>query len=456
VEGLLIGAIVGSTDAAAVFALLHARGLALKQRTSATLEIESGANDPMAIFITVALVELLASGATGIEASVLVSLVQQLGIGAFAGLGGGWLLAALINRLRLAASLYPLLALSGALLVFALAQALGGSGFLAIYLVGILLGNRPLQASQNILRFQDGIAWLSQIGMFLILGLLVTPSALLPILPAALGVAFTLMLFARTLAVLIALAPFRFPWRDQIFIGWVGLRGAVPIILALFPLLAGLPNSGLYFNIAFVVVLTSLLVQGWTLAPVARRLGLQVPGEEARLRRVELDLPGELDYELVSYALDAVSHARGLRGAELHLPKGVAMAGVLRAGALLTEPESVELDAGDSVLLLARPGDLETLDRLFGPDAQSERLREAEFFGEFALDAEARVDDLAAAYGFAIPEGAGRASLGALLAQAFARRPVIGDRIDLGQVQLVVREMVGERITKVGLKLAGK
>ena len=342
-EALLVGAIVGSTDAAAVFALLHAQGLELKQRISATLEIESGANDPMAIFLTLALVQLLAAGATGLGPGVLVAFVQQMGLGLLAGWAGGRALLWLINHLPLPPSLYPLLSLAGALLLFAVTNTAGGSGFLAIYLAGIVLGNHRLQGSQNIRRFHDGIAWLSQIGMFLMLGLLVTPSELLPIAPAALVVALGLILLARPLAVAVSLAPFRFPWREQGFIGWVGLRGAVPIILALFPLLADLPRAGLFFNVAFFVVLVSLIVQGWTLAPAARLLGLEIPSQPGRVRRLELDLPGQLDYELVAYALVKDSPALGEAVGSLTLPPGVGVAGLLRRGEALPQCEGAVL-----------------------------------------------------------------------------------------------------------------
>src|SRR5690242_13448147 len=276
-QGLLLGAIVGSTDAAAVFSVLSARGLAIKRRVSATLEIESGCNDPMAVFLTIVLVQAIAAGKTGLDWSIAGRLVAEFSIGGAAGLAGGYLMVSLINRLDLAQALYPLLASSLALLVFAFTAAIGGSGFLAIYVAGLVMGNRQVHSAQDILRVHDGLAWLAQIGMFLVLGLLAAPKTLLSVAHTSLLVAIVLILIARPVAVVLCLSPFRFPWREQTFIAWMGLRGAVPIILGIFPLVAGLDNAWLYFNIAFFVVLVSLLVQGWSVAPAARMLQLEVP-----------------------------------------------------------------------------------------------------------------------------------------------------------------------------------
>ncbi|MBD3618616.1 MAG: potassium/proton antiporter [Chromatiales bacterium] len=452
-QGLLVGAIVGSTDAAAVFGLLHAQGLRLKERVSATLEIESGANDPMAIFLTVALVELLAAGATGLDAGVLVMLVQQMGLGLVFGYGGGRLLVYVINRLPLATSLYPLLALAGALVIFSFTLNLGGSGFLAVYVAGLVLGNRPLQANLGIQRFHDGIAWLVQIAMFLMLGLLVTPSALLSVALPALAVALALIFIARPLAVFISLAPFGFPLKEQLFVGWVGLRGAVPIILALFPLLADLPNAQRYFDVAFFVVLVSLVLQGWTLAPVARWLGLEVPATPGWHRRLELDLPGQIDYEMVVYMLTEDSPALGETPAGLSLPPGTSVAGLIRGDRVVSGCEAERLAVGDQLLLLARGDDVEALDRLLATAKVPEHLRESRFFGEFVLDAGATLGDVAAVYGVDVADGARATTLADYLAQAFKRRPVVGDRVPLGNLELVVREMEGEVITRVGLKL---
>jgi cell volume regulation protein A len=452
--GLLIGAIVGSTDAAAVFSLLHSRGLELKQRVGATLEIESGSNDPMAIFLTIGLVELLAAGKSELDGSLLKSLVLQFGLGGIMGVAGGFALRWLLNSLRLEAGLYPLLALSGALAIFGVTASLHGSGFLAVYLAGLIMGNRPLQAARNIRRFHDGMAWLSQISMFLVLGLLVTPSNLMPIAPQALALASVLIFIARPAAVALSLLPFRFPWREQLFVAWVGLRGAVPIVLALFPLLAGLEHAEAIFNITFFVVLISLVVQGWTVAPAARWLRLELPPRSAMSQRVELDIPGEFEYELVGYRIEADSPATGRPVSSLPLPPETRMVAVIRNERLLgPEAPEVPLSKDDHIYLLAAEQETTALDRLFVALHAPERLEPRRVFGEFVLNADARFADLVGVYGFSAPEEAKSATVGDYLRHRFHDRPVVGDRVQLGKVDFVVREIDGDTITRVGLRL---
>ena len=452
-EGLLIGAIVGSTDAAAVFSLLHSRGLELKQRVGATLEIESGSNDPMAVFLTIMLVEALLAGQNRLGWDVVWIFVVQMGLGAAFGLAGGWALGQVINRMQLSPGLYPLVALSGGVTIFAAASVLGGSGFLAAYLAGMVVANRPLQAGQNILRFHDGMAWLAQITMFLVLGLFAHPTALLDIALPALLVAAVLMLVARPLAVWLSLLPFRFPRQEQLFISWVGLRGAVPIVLALFPLMAGLENAWVFFNVAFFVVLVSLVFQGWTVTPAARWLKLEVPTGSGVIQRVELDVPGEFDRELVGYRLDDDSPA--VKTARLPLlPDGVQFAAVLRAHQPLDIRILASLEPGDYVYLLAKHGDLPALDGLFSAAPDTERDAATAFFGEFVINGDARLDDLAQVYGFTLPEEARGHTVEELFTKRFGRRQVVGDRIVLEQVELVVRETEGPRVIRAGLKLS--
>ncbi|CRI66401.1 Cell volume regulation protein A homolog [Thiocapsa sp. KS1] len=453
-EGLLLGAIVGSTDAAAVFSLLRSQGLELKQRVGATLEIESGSNDPMAIFLTIVLMELIISGSNDVGLVLLLEFVRQMGLGALFGILGGLGLVRLINRLEMSPGLYPLAVMAGGLCIFGITSVLQGSGFLAIYLAGLVVGNRPLQSSQYIKRFHDGIARLSQIGMFLMLGLLVTPSELLPVALNALIFAAVLTLIARPIAVWLCLLPFRFPWREQVFVGWVGLRGAVPIILALFPLLAGMDQASMYFNIVFFVVLVSLLIQGWTVAYSARRLGLEVPPTSHQVQRVELDIPGQRELELVGYRLAKDTPVVVERRDMFRLPRSARVVAVLRGKHLVDTLDLADLKPDDYLYLIADPADLAELDRLFVASAAPERLSDQVFFGEFVLNGEARVGDLAAAYALDLP-----ASDHPLTLDAFIRlhlhtaHPVVGDRLQLKTVDLVVRKIEGDRILKVGLKL---
>lgn len=450
-QGLLVGAIVGSTDAAAVFSLLRNQGIGLKQRVAAVLEIESGSNDPMAIFLTVALVALLASGEAP-SWQLALFFLQQMGLGLVAGYAGGRLLASGINRIRLAEGLYPLLALAGGLFVFAATAYAGGSGFLAIYVAGIVLGNRPVHAAQDILSVHDGLAWLAQIAMFLVLGLLATPSELIAVAPAALLVAAGMILVARPVAVWLSLLFYRAPAAEKLFISWVGLRGAVPIVLALFPLMAGLEKAHLYFDVAFFVVLISLVCQGWTITPLARRLKLELPPVFEARQRVALDIGGGKGFELAGYVVPPASPAEGLAPDALPLQSGERVVAAFRAD-VLQDPAALRIAAGDVLYLLVREESVARISALFAARPLPEPLAQRRFFGDFALDPAAPLAEVCAVYGVRPP-----AELAGLsLAEVFARRiqgvPVVGDRITVGEIELVVRETEGKAISKVGLVL---
>jgi cell volume regulation protein A len=348
--GMLVGAVVGSTDAAAVFALLHAKGLTLNQRVSATLEIESGSNDPMAVFLTTALLELLLAGAGMPGGETLTLFGMQMGLGLIAGLLGGHLLVWLTNHLPLERGMYPMLVLAGGLGLYAFTTVSGGSGFLAIYLAGVVFGNHATRESRNILQVHNGLAWLAQIGMFLMLGLLATPSHLLEHAPAALAIALALMFIARPLAVLLCLFPFRFPWREQVFIAWVGLRGAVPIILALFPLLAGVSEAILVLDVAFFVVLISLTLQGWSIPFLARRLRLEVPAPPAPDERLDIAARTRSGHVILGYRLGPEGPAVGRPTSDLPLPEGARVVAVIRQGTPLGPEAAGPLAAGDWII----------------------------------------------------------------------------------------------------------
>ena len=290
-QGMLLGAIVGSTDAAAVFALLGRSGVKLNERVGATLEIESGMNDPMAVYLTLAFIGLTLAPAPAGKAwlEMLSSFTAQFGWGGAVGLASGFAMAAFARRLPEDGGTSGIVALllgAAGLGVFSLTGLLGGSGVLAVYLFGLLVAYRAKDKLSSSLAAMDGYAWLAQASMFLLLGLLVTPSDMVKTALPAIGVAAVLMFVARPLSVWLCLAPFRFPAREVWFISWVGLRGAVPIVLAVFPLLAGVPNAMLLFNVAFAVVLASLLLQGTTIGKMAHALGVTLPdrSDERRLR----------------------------------------------------------------------------------------------------------------------------------------------------------------------------
>jgi cell volume regulation protein A len=452
-QGLLLGSIVGSTDAAAVFGSLRTAGAELKQRVSATLEIESASNDPMAIFLTIALVGVLAAGGTSLTSGVLVELVRQFGIGAAVGWFGGRWLGALINRLSLVTGLYPLLAAAGGVFIFGAAAVMNGSGFLAIYIAGIVLGNMPLQASQNILRVHDGLSWLSQITMFLMLGLLVTPRELIEYSYGGAIIAAALIFVARPIAVLLSLLPFGFPWREHVFISWVGLRGAVPMLLAIFPLAAGIPDGALYFNVAFFVILASLVIQGWTLAPAARLLSQEIPPTTEPVQRFNLDIPGHFDREIACYRVLPGSVVANRPVGELSISRDSHITTVVRDDAVMNVNEGLKLLPDDLVYIFTDPAHVPELNRLFDPHQAPARLEEHRFYGDFLLDGSANAGDLADAYGLPIEETRRNETLDGYLRTAFRGRPVVGDRVRLGRTELVVRQMDGGRITRVGLKL---
>ncbi|WP_203299087.1 potassium/proton antiporter [Marinobacter sediminum] len=452
---LLIGAIISSTDAAAVFSLLQGRGLHLNERVSATLEIESGSNDPMAIFLTLMLVTLIGNSGDSPTWSALIMLIKQFGIGSVAGILGGYLVVELANRIRLTPSLYPLLVAAGGIAVFSATNALGGSGFLAIYLTGVIIGNRHVRMMPMILQVHDGLAWLAQLCLFLMLGLLVTPSDLLPLLGGGLILALALIFVIRPLTVLLTLWPFAFNRRELGFISWVGLRGAVPIVLALFPIIADLPEAQLVFHAAFFIVLVSLVVQGTTMAPLARKLRLEVPSGEDPYRRLPLDAPGAGDHELMLFPLRGEPWATPRPLSQLRFPENTTVAGVFRNRVCLQPNGDLQVSSGDIVAMFATPEVLPELSKALSGRQAPRYLAERAFFGDFVLNGDALLGDVEQVYGIEFDDLPPELSLAECFAKRTKGHPVVGDTVTLGPVVLVARATDADQVTKVGLKMEG-
>ncbi|MET0969642.1 MAG: potassium/proton antiporter, partial [Tardiphaga sp.] len=446
-EGLLVGAVVASTDAAAVFLLVHAQGLRLRPRVGATLEVESGTNDPFAVFLTLTLVKILSIGDATV-AHVIMEFLQEAVLGTLVGVAGGWLVVMALNRVALPQGLHAPFVCTAALVIFGLAQIMHASGFLAVYLAGIMIGNRPTRAHNSVVTFLDAATWLAQIVMFVMLGLLVSPQRLLSSILPAVAVAVVLMLVARPVAVFLGLAPFRFNWREKAFVSWVGLRGAVAIFLASIPMLVGLPKAYLYFDVAFVVVIISLLFQGWTLGYAARKLHVALPRTDRGPRRIELDLPGQLEQQLVGYSV----RPKSLYLKRSLIPSWSKPTLVIRDQRILTPEEAAPVAAGDYIYLLAPPEKAEALDRFF-VDMPPVAAPDPHLLGEFVVSGETTLGDLAAIYGIAVDPEQTALTLADYFDIHLDHAPTVGAALPLDAIDLVARSLGGGRVNVVGLRL---
>lgn len=446
VQGLLIGAIVASTDAAVVFFLLRTGGLQLRRRVGATLEVESSTNDPVAVLLTLILVEIALGFPAGDWFHIVVAIVRAVAVGVAVGLTGGFALVAVLNRLTLPTGLHPAFVVTAAVLMFALAQSFDGSGFLAAYVAGLVLGNRPIRAYGSIITFHDTATWLCQIILFTLLGLLVTPSRLVPLLAPAIAIAVFLIVIGRPLAVFACLAPFRFNRREMTFVSWVGLRGGVSIFLATIPTLAGLPNAEIFFNVAFVVVVVSLVVQGWTIGFAARRNGVALRDPAPEVRRIDIDLPGQLDAELVGYPLIDPSPATRHRA----LPRWVKPVLVVRNESILEPTEAGALKAGDYGYFIAPTQRLGRLDRFFAVDGT---LPAPDAVPEFPFDANLSAGAVADLYGLEIDEQEREMSIADLFADRLDGAPQENDRLDFGDAILIAHDVTDDRVRLAGLLL---
>jgi cell volume regulation protein A len=363
--GLLVGSIVSSTDAAAVFSILRSGNVSLKGKLKPLLELESGSNDPMAVFLTIGTIELLLSPEKTVF-NLLLIFVFQIGLGVVFGLAGGKLLIFLLNRLRFFyEGIYPVFALALAFLVYSCAAVTGGSGFLAIYIAGIVLGNSSFVHKKALVRFFDSLAVLSQITMFLTMGLLLFPSQLCYVAAEGLLLSFILIFIARPLGIFLTLIPFRFSFKEKFFTSWVGLRGAVPIILATFPLLSGIVNSHLIFNLVFFIVLTSALLQGWSINWVARLLKLSEPMQVKKSVPIEFSPDENDNTELMEFVIPFNSAMAGEQIVNLNFPDDSRIILIVRNEKNIIPSGGTILEHGDVLSVLVNKNNAEALKKVF-------------------------------------------------------------------------------------------
>ena len=456
VQGLLLGSIVGSTDAAAVFSVLRTGGVRIRRGLSDTLEVESGSNDPMAIFLTVGLIQVIA-GESSWGWGLVGLFLNQMIVGILVGWAMGRVGVSVINAIRLdSAGLYPLLATGFALLSFGVAAELGGSGFLAVYLTGIVIGNRRTVFHRGSLLFHDAAAWLSQILMFTVLGLLSFPSRLFDVAVPGLLIAAALVLVARPLAVWLSLLPFGFPAREQVFLGWGGLKGAVPITLATFPFLSGLTFAPLMFDVVFFVVLVSALVQGWTLPWAARRLGLELPRRSESPVTLELSSLRHVEGDIVDYYVDRDCKASERLVRDLALPEEVVVALIVRDRQIVVPRGLTRVQPGDHAIVVLRPAVRPLVDRIFAPRETSEPRLPQDL--EFPLRGDTTAGDLETYYGIRIgsdPAATLDQILRSRLRDAQPRpggSPRPGDFVRFPRIELRVRQLAADgTIETVGM-----
>lgn len=454
VSGLLIGAIISSTDAAAVFFILRKQGIRLKGRLAATLEVESGSNDPMAVLLTIVVAQY-ASGEASSALEMLTFFVGQMGIGAAAGVAGGALGGRLINRVKLdSPGLYPVLVGAVGAMVFGATALLGGSGFLAVYIAGIFIGNQPVVFREGILHFHDGAAWVAQILMFTLLGLLSTPSSLMQVAIPGLSIAFVLVFISRPLTVLLTMIPFGYSRNELLLISWVGLKGAVPIILAIYPLTRDIPDAQLIFDVVFFVVIVSALVQGWSLPGVARRLDLQMPPEVEPPVLLELTALRHIDAEILGFHITSSSRGAGHRLVDLPLPEGAVVAVISHDQDVIPPTGIYRLKAGDYVYIVCRRDLRRAVELLFRPLSDDPPDDPLPLFYEIALRGQVSLDRLHHFFGIDL-NGDANATLAEVLQSSLSEAPTVADFVERDGALLVVRGVEGGRVSWVGVRRTG-
>ena len=352
-ESLLLGSIVSSTDAAAVFSILRSKSLALKTNLRPTLELESGSNDPMAYVLTIAFLSLVINQDQSFI-SIIPLFLQQMILGGVAGFAFGLVSKFIINKIKLDfEGLYPVLVIALMFITFSATNFVGGNGFLAIYICAVYLGNQDLIHKKTILKMFDGLAWLMQIVLFLTLGLLVFPSEIIPYIGIGLLISLFLIIIARPIGVFISLLFFKMKLRRRFYISWVGLRGAVPIVFATYPLLAGVDKANMIFNIVFFISVTSILIQGTTLSIVAKWLHVALPEKAKKLTTADLLMAENPKAEMKEMLITADCFAVNKKIVELGFPKNAIIAMIKRNDSYITPNGSTKIEAQDKLIVLA-------------------------------------------------------------------------------------------------------
>ena len=444
-QAMLLAAIISSTDSASVFFLLRMGGVSVRDKIKSTLEIESGSNDPMAIFLTFSFITLIQAHADGFSWRLFTNFIEQMGIGAIAGLCIAYVVKKIINKVELDTALYPILLIAMVIAGFAITNVLGGSGFLALYIAGIFLGNSKLHGHHQILRVQTTLTWLCQIIMFMSLGLYANVSEFPSVFTPSMILGALLIVVSRPLAVFLCLAPFKYTLLEKVFISFVGLRGATSILLALTPLVMHLPYAETFFNIIFLMVLMSLAIQGFFIIPVARMCHVTLPIVEKPAEKSEVDLPGLSDSYLVSYKLSENTPA--VHGKPI--PKWAMPIIVKREGISYNAYNIKSLKPDDRVYLFASSEKkIQFLDSLYGGGL----TLNSEDFGDFTLKPDTPLKELVLLYGIKIDKRMQDKTICDVLNQNFADIEV-GDRFRLDAVELIVRKMDGCSVEEIGLDL---
>ncbi|QDU80062.1 K(+)/H(+) antiporter NhaP [Polystyrenella longa] len=442
-EGLLLGSIVGSTDASAVFSVLRSGGVNIRRRLADTLEVESGSNDPMAIFLTVGLIQVL-TNTLPLGPGLLILFLTQLIVGVVVGTTVGFCGVWVLKNIQIgAAGLFPVMATALGLFSFGLAAVFEGSGFLAVFLTGLVIGNQRPIFHRGILLFHDAVAWICQILMFMTLGLLSFPSRLLEASGMALLIAAVLILVARPIAVFVSVSFFNFSKRELLFLSWVGLKGAVPITLATFPMLAELPEASLIFDTVFFVVLVSALIQGWTLPAVARYLDLEEPAKQLPPVSLEISSLRNVDGDIVDYYVDPQCLAAGRMVKELALPDGVVVALIVREEEIIPPQGLSRIEVGDHVIVVMRPAVRSLVDRLFAHrDLREQNLITPAL--EFPLRGSIKVSALEEFYGLNIDDQCDLTLNEMMRSRLGSQNLTLGAAVPLDEIVLHVRKLSAE------------